>query len=56
MLTRIWALLAALLRPKVCRCGHERAPHTHYRAGSECTVRVVGIDCPCLRWRPGRRL
>lgn len=31
----------------VCRCGHARAVHEHYRAGSECAF------CPdCLRYRP----
>lgn len=34
-----------------CTCGHERAAHQHFRAGSECAL------CPangCTRYRPGK--
>jgi hypothetical protein len=39
----------------LCRCGHERLAHEHYRAGTECAL------CPdCPRFRPvvsvGQRL
>jgi len=30
----------------VCRCGHGRAAHEHYRAGAEC---AVCSDCPKFR-------
>lgn len=28
-----------------CRCGHDRAAHEHYRAGSDCPL------CDCTRYR-----
>jgi hypothetical protein len=31
----------------VCRCGHARVAHEHYRAGTQC---ALCIDCP--RFRP----
>lgn len=31
-----------------CRCGHERAAHRHYRAGSDCGL------CNCHDWSPRR--
>lgn len=36
----------------VCRCGHRREAHQHYRAGTDCA------SCSCTRFRPrlfGRR-
>jgi hypothetical protein len=35
----------------VCRCEHERAAHTHYRAGSECVLCAPGH---CSRFRSAR--
>ena len=32
--------------PAVCRCGHGREAHVHYRAGSDCAL------CACPRWNP----
>jgi len=37
--------------PRVCRCGHERGAHEHYRRGSDCSL------CPsgeCSRYRTAR--
>jgi len=35
-------------RTVLCRCGHDRLAHQHYRRGTECAL------CGCLRWsRPG---
>jgi hypothetical protein len=34
----------------VCRCGHGRDAHTHYRAGTDCSAR----GCPCPWWRNQR--
>ena len=33
-------------RTVLCRCGHERLAHEHYRRGSECAL------CECPRWSP----
>jgi hypothetical protein len=33
---------------RICRCGHERAAHEHYRAGSDC---ALCADCPRFRAR-----
>ena len=33
-------------RTVLCRCGHHRAAHQHYRKGSECVL------CDCPRWSP----
>jgi hypothetical protein len=30
----------------LCRCGHDRLAHEHYRKGSECAL------CECPRWSP----
>ena len=35
----------------ICRCGHPRDAHEHYRAGTEC---VLCADC--LRFRPSAGL
>ena len=35
----------SLPRSQVCRCGHERSAHEHYRTGSDCSF------CECLRFR-----
>ena len=35
----------------VCRCGHERAAHEHYRGGTECSL-CSPTACPRFR-RPG---
>jgi hypothetical protein len=35
----------------VCRCGHGRLAHEHYRAGTEC---ALCLDCP--RFRPATGL
>lgn len=32
----------------VCRCGHEKAAHEHYRAGSDCA------GCACGRFHASR--
>ena len=34
--------------PAVCRCGHERPGHTHFRRGTDCAL------CDCGRWAPKR--
>ena len=31
-------------RAVLCRCGHERVAHQHYRRGTECAL------CGCPRW------
>jgi hypothetical protein len=31
-------------RTVLCRCGHNRLAHEHYRKGSECAL------CECPRW------
>ena len=33
-------------RTVLCRCGHERLAHQHYRRGSECAL------CGCPQWSP----
>jgi len=33
---------------QLCRCGHTRAEHEHYRHGTDCG------HCDCSRFRPGR--
>lgn len=33
-------------RAVLCRCGHERLAHEHYRQGAECAL------CDCPRWSP----
>jgi hypothetical protein len=33
---------------RVCKCGHERAAHMHYRRGRDCGL------CDCNRFRKGR--
>jgi len=33
-------------REPLCRCGHGRSAHRHYRRGSDCAL------CDCPRWRP----
>jgi hypothetical protein len=33
---------------RVCKCGHDRAAHTHYRPGRDCGL------CDCNRFRKGR--
>lgn len=30
----------------LCRCGHDRESHQHYRPGSDCAL------CECQRWSP----
>ena len=30
--------------PIVCRCGHERPAHSHFRRGTDCAL------CECRRW------
>lgn len=30
---------------QLCRCGHQRDAHSHYRKGSDCAL------CPCPRFR-----
>lgn len=30
---------------RVCRCGHEKDMHEHYRRGSDCA------ECGCLKFR-----
>jgi hypothetical protein len=34
----------------VCRCGHRRHAHEHYRSGTEC---ALCPDCPRFRLAPG---
>lgn len=34
---------------QLCRCGHTREAHSHYRKGSDCAL------CPCPRFRIGWR-
>lgn len=34
---------------RVCRCGHSRDAHEHYRPGTDCSA----CGCARLRW-PGR--
>jgi hypothetical protein len=36
---------ASLPRFSVCRCGHRRDAHKHYRPGSDCGL------CACTRFR-----
>ncbi|WP_167305454.1 hypothetical protein [Mycolicibacterium neoaurum] len=36
---------------EICRCGHERAAHKHYRPGAECALCAPG-ECTGFR-RPG---
>lgn len=36
----------------VCRCGHSRDQHTHYRAGTDCGS-CGRLDCPAFK--PARR-
>lgn len=33
------------LRPRLCRCGHSRDQHRHYRRATDCSA------CTCRRWR-----
>ncbi|PKZ63936.1 hypothetical protein CYJ73_19360 [Gordonia terrae] len=33
---------------ETCRCGHDRAAHEHYRAGTDCALCGTG-DCPRFR-------
>jgi len=35
-------------RRVLCRCGHDRAAHQHYRSGTDCAL------CDCRRWSPRR--
>ncbi|GAA1848767.1 hypothetical protein GCM10009772_27650 [Pseudonocardia alni subsp. carboxydivorans] len=35
----------------LCRCGHERDAHEHYRAGTDCGV--CGATCRAFRARTG---
>jgi hypothetical protein len=37
-----------LRRRLLCRCGHDRDAHRHYRPGSDCAL------CECRRWCPRR--
>ncbi|MDQ1715191.1 MAG: hypothetical protein QOC60_1136 [Frankiaceae bacterium] len=37
-----WPFMTA---PDVCRCGHGREAHEHYRAGNECAL------CDCRNYR-----
>ena len=30
-----------------CRCGHDRVPHTHHRAGTDCSR----CGCPWFLWK-----
>jgi hypothetical protein len=36
-------------RAAVCRCGHDRKAHDHYRRGSDCAL------CDCAAWKSSRR-
>jgi hypothetical protein len=33
---------------QICRCGHGRIAHEHYRRGTECSAEA----CDCPRFRP----
>lgn len=52
-------MIAALLRlfrrpdPGVCRCGHPRAVHEHWRPGVDCGACGAAV---CRRYRPARAL
>jgi hypothetical protein len=37
-------------KPVLCRCGHDRMAHRHYRRGSDCAL------CDCGRWSAGTLL
>jgi hypothetical protein len=38
------AIALRLRARKLCRCGHDRQAHRHYRPGSDCGL------CECPRW------
>ncbi|MEU4371873.1 hypothetical protein [Pseudonocardia alni] len=42
---------AAPVAVDLCRCGHERDAHEHYRAGTDCGV--CGTTCRAFRARTG---
>jgi hypothetical protein len=35
------------MRPRTCRCGHDRGPHTHHRPGLDCSK----CGCPWFLWK-----
>lgn len=39
----------AVRQARLCRCGHARQAHDHYRAGSDCGL------CPCAGYRRAPR-
>jgi hypothetical protein len=40
------AVFGVLVPPAVCRCGHLKPVHMHYRKGTECSC----CECPRYQW------
>jgi hypothetical protein len=40
--------MTELARRALCRCGHDRDAHAHYRGGTECVLCPPG-ECPRFR-------
>lgn len=42
----------------VCKCGHDRAWHEHYRrdGSTDCSHIAKGVACACRKYRPRIRL
>jgi hypothetical protein len=42
-----WEAAVALALHRMCRCGHVKVTHSHYRRGTDCA------SCDCARYRGG---